>query len=99
MPTALVVGAFSLTLLPPLCYSLLQPEGNKKKRKRDPSKAKRAHTAYTMFVQENYEVIKKNLDPNVPSKDIISIVARQWAETSEEEKQVSSVVTSPSTMR
>mmetsp|Transcript_20913 Transcript_20913/g.29061 ORF Transcript_20913/g.29061 Transcript_20913/m.29061 type:complete len:179 (+) Transcript_20913:84-620(+) len=60
----------------------------KKKRKRDANRPKRQHTAYTMFVQENYESIKRNNDPNIGSKDIISIVARQWADTTEEEKQM-----------
>lgn len=58
----------------------------KKKRKRDPNRPKRQHTAYTMFVQENYELIKRSNTPNIPSKDIISIVARQWGETGAEEK-------------
>mmetsp|Transcript_21458 Transcript_21458/g.25893 ORF Transcript_21458/g.25893 Transcript_21458/m.25893 type:complete len:178 (-) Transcript_21458:65-598(-) len=60
----------------------------KKKRKRDSNRPKRQHTAYTMFVQENYESIKRNNDPNIGSKDIISMVARQWADTPEEEKQM-----------
>jgi hypothetical protein len=40
-----------------------------------------------LFVHENYEIIKKN-HADVPSKDIISIMARQWASISDEEKQI-----------
>jgi hypothetical protein len=38
-----------------------------------------------MFVMENYDAIKKN-NAEMPSKEIISMVARQWAQVSEEEK-------------
>lgn len=62
--------------------------GLKKKRKRE-TKTKRAPTAYTLFVHENYEMIKKTQgDENMPSRDIISLVAQQWAQTSETEKQM-----------
>jgi hypothetical protein len=60
----------------------------RKKRKREPNKPKRQPTAYTMFVQENYDIIKRANDPNMPGKDVIALIARQWAGTSEEEKQV-----------
>jgi hypothetical protein len=65
--------------------------GSTKKRKRDPNKPKRQQTAYTLFVSENYDHIKRTHDPNMPGKDIISMVARQWAATSEEEKLVSTL--------
>ena len=59
----------------------------KKKRRRE--KAKRAPTAYTLFVHENYETIKKARgDPEMASRDVIALVAQQWAETSETEKQM-----------
>lgn len=57
----------------------------KRKQARDPNRPKRQHTAYTMFVMENYEAIKKQ-NTDMPSKEIISMVARQWAQVSEEEK-------------
>jgi len=40
-----------------------------------------------MFVQENYQAIKKD-NEHLHSKDIISMVANQWAQVSEEEKQI-----------
>lgn len=55
----------------------------RKKRKRQTS----SHTAYTLFVHENFELIKKD-NPELASKDIISALARQWAGTSEDEKQI-----------
>jgi hypothetical protein len=60
-------------------------KASKRKAVRDPNRPKRQHTAYTMFVMENYEAIKKN-NAEMPSKEIISMVARQWAQVSEEEK-------------
>lgn len=68
------------------CFCFPATDGSRKKRKRDPGKPKRQQTAYTCFVSENYELIKKNHDPNMPSKDVIALIARQWAATSEEEK-------------
>jgi hypothetical protein len=63
-------------------------EVNRKgRRKRDPSRTKRQHTAYTLFVQENFEAIKKN-NPDMPPKDIISMVAQQWSEVSGEEREL-----------
>mmetsp|Transcript_40148 Transcript_40148/g.60260 ORF Transcript_40148/g.60260 Transcript_40148/m.60260 type:complete len:143 (-) Transcript_40148:370-798(-) len=59
----------------------------KQKRKREPKRPKRQQTAYTMFIQENYELVKKS-NPTMSSKDITSIVAKQWANVSEEDKQV-----------
>ena len=62
-------------------------DGSRKKRRREASKPKRQQTAYTCFVSDNYEVIKKN-NPNMQSKDVIALIARQWAATSEEEKEL-----------
>mmetsp|Transcript_21078 Transcript_21078/g.31243 ORF Transcript_21078/g.31243 Transcript_21078/m.31243 type:complete len:163 (+) Transcript_21078:150-638(+) len=60
---------------------------SKSKRKNTQSRPKRQHTAYTMFVMESFEAIKKN-NPEMPPKDIISMVARQWAQLSDEEKEL-----------
>lgn len=58
----------------------------RKKRKRE-TKAKKAHTAYTLYVHENYEAIKKSHGADMPSKDVISIIARQWSQIDDQEKQ------------
>jgi hypothetical protein len=58
-----------------------------RKRKPNPNRRKRQHTAYTLFVQETYPGVKA-ANPNLPSKDVISIVAKQWGNLlSLEEKQ------------
>jgi hypothetical protein len=57
-----------------------------RKRKHDPRRPKRQHTAYTLFVQENYQSIRGQY-PELQSKDIIGLVARQWAAVSDLEKQ------------
>lgn len=59
----------------------------KRKRPPNPNRQKRQHTAYTLFVQENYPGVRAQY-PNVQSKDIIGMVARQWASVPEIEKQV-----------
>jgi HMG (high mobility group) box len=56
-----------------------------RKRQRDPNRRKRQHTAYTLFVQETYPGVKEQ-HPDLQSKDVISIVARQWKEFSLAEK-------------
>jgi hypothetical protein len=38
-------------------------------------------------VHENYEAIKKTNGANMPSKDIISMIARQWSQIDDQEKQ------------
>eukprot|EP00980_Cylindrotheca_fusiformis_P028272 scaffold22589_cov138-Cylindrotheca_fusiformis.AAC.35 len=48
-----------------------------RKRKANPNRRKRQHTAYTLFVKETYPRIKAAY-PEYPSKDVISIVAKQW---------------------
>jgi hypothetical protein len=48
-----------------------------RKRKSNPNRRKRQHTAYTLFVQETYPGVKA-ANPELPSKDVISIVAKQW---------------------
>ena len=50
----------------------------KRQRVHDPNKPKRKHTAYTLFVKDNYPSLKA-LQPALQSKDIIGMVARQWA--------------------
>lgn len=66
---------------------LLFPDSSRRVKRKLASKPKRQHTAYTMFVQENYDAIKKN-HAEMPSKDIIAMVARQWGQISEEEKEL-----------
>ena len=61
-------------------------KARKRKRRHDPNRPKRQHTAYTLFVQENYPSIR-NQYPELQSKDIIGLVARQWAEVSDLEQQ------------
>lgn len=63
----------------------------RKRRKKDPNKPKRAATGYTLFVSENYESMKRNNDPALAGKDIITMIARQWEATSPEEKEVSMI--------
>jgi HMG (high mobility group) box len=58
-----------------------------RKRKVNPNRKKRAHTAYTLFVHERYPFVK-NENPDLQSKEVISIVARLWAEVPIEEKRV-----------
>jgi hypothetical protein len=58
----------------------------RKKRKRE-TKPKKAHTAYTLYVHENYESVKKTHGADMPSKEIITIIARQWSQIGDQEKQ------------
>jgi hypothetical protein len=58
-----------------------------RRRKINPNRRKRQHTAYTIFVKETYPGIKES-NPQLASKDIIAIVARQWKhQVTPEEKQ------------
>jgi hypothetical protein len=57
-----------------------------RKRKSNPNRRKRQHTAYTLFVKEIYPDVKIQ-HPDWPSKDVISIVAKQWATVPAAEKQ------------
>jgi hypothetical protein len=57
-----------------------------RKRKSNPNRRKRQHTAYTLFVKEIYPDVKVQ-HPDWPSKDVISIVAKQWATVPVAEKQ------------
>ena len=50
-----------------------------RKRKLDPNRRRRQHTAYTLFVQEIYPGVKAQ-HPDLQSKEVISIVAKQWKE-------------------
>ena len=58
-----------------------------RKRKIDPNRRKRQHTAYTLFVKEIYPGVKAQ-HPELQSKEVISIVAKQWKEslTAEEKR-------------
>uniref|UniRef100_A0A7S4IXZ3 HMG box domain-containing protein n=1 Tax=Odontella aurita TaxID=265563 RepID=A0A7S4IXZ3_9STRA len=63
-------------------------EAKERKKRRLVSRPKK-HTAFTLFVQENFEQIKNSAESaSLESKDIIAIVAKQWAEMGLEEKQV-----------
>jgi hypothetical protein len=57
----------------------------KRQRLHDPNKPKRRHTAYTLFVQQHYPSLKE-MQPELQSKDIIQLVARQWAAMNDVEK-------------
>lgn len=57
-----------------------------RKRKQDPNRRKRQHTAYTLFVQETYPGVKLQ-HPELQSKDVISLVAKQWKGFSAPEKK------------
>lgn len=48
-----------------------------KKRKMNPDRPKRKHTGYTLFMQEMYPSAKSEC-PDLPSKDLISLVAKRW---------------------
>ena len=62
----------------------------KRKRALNPNRPKRQHTAYTLFVHEVYPTIRAQYQDtdNFQSKDIIGLVARQWASIPDEEKRV-----------
>jgi hypothetical protein len=57
-----------------------------RKRKANPNRRKRQHTAYTLFVQEIYPGIRQK-HPGKPSKDLISMVAKQWADVAADKKK------------
>lgn len=61
-------------------------KAKKRKRPKNPDRPKRQHTAYTLFVQENYPSVRA-LNPTLQSKDVITMVARQWAAVTDLEKQ------------
>jgi len=61
-------------------------KSKKRKRQRNPSKTKRQHTAYTFFVQTNYPNVKAE-NPEHQSKDVITILAKQWADVPEIERK------------
>jgi len=50
-----------------------------KKRRTKPDRPKRKHTGYTLFMQEVYPSAKSEY-PELPSKELISLVARRWKE-------------------
>ncbi|KAL3941285.1 MAG: hypothetical protein SGBAC_004333 [Bacillariaceae sp.] len=57
-----------------------------KKRKRD-EKSKRVHLAYSEFIKVNIDQFKKS-HPDVPAREVVSIMSQQWTNTSEEEKNI-----------
>lgn len=57
-----------------------------RKRKLDPNRRKRQHTAYTLFVQEIYPSVKAQ-HSDLQSKEVISIVAKQWKAMMADEKR------------
>eukprot|EP00544_Gedaniella_sp_CCMP2646_P015059 CAMPEP_0202486504 /NCGR_PEP_ID=MMETSP1361-20130828/5068_1 /ASSEMBLY_ACC=CAM_ASM_000849 /TAXON_ID=210615 /ORGANISM="Staurosira complex sp., Strain CCMP2646" /LENGTH=199 /DNA_ID=CAMNT_0049115681 /DNA_START=109 /DNA_END=708 /DNA_ORIENTATION=+ len=57
-----------------------------RQRHHNPNRKKRSHTAYTLFVQENYPGVRAEY-PILQSKDIIGMVARQWSSITDEEKK------------
>ena len=58
-----------------------------RKRKSNPDRPKRKHTAYTLFVQEQHPLIRAQ-HPTWLSKQILSVVAKQWADVPAEEKKM-----------
>jgi hypothetical protein len=56
-----------------------------RKRKTNPNRRKRQHTGYTLYMQEHYPGAKV-AHPGFPSKDIIAMIAKQWAELGPIEK-------------
>jgi hypothetical protein len=60
----------------------------KKKRKREGPKNKRGPTGYTLFFQETYNNIKKdNGDDGIDSKDVLMLIARQWNDIDDGDKE------------
>lgn len=56
-----------------------------RKRKANPNRKKRQHTGYTLYMHDHYPAIKE-ANPDFASKDVITIVAKQWADLSPGEK-------------
>jgi hypothetical protein len=56
-----------------------------RQRKSKPDRPKRQHTAYTLFVSEVYPSVKAQ-NQGRPSKDLIAIVAKEWASLPDNEK-------------
>ena len=54
-------------------------------RKSNPNRKKRKHTGYTLYMQEHYPAIKLS-NPEFASKDVITIVAKEWADLSADAK-------------
>ena len=54
-------------------------------RKSNPNRKKRQHTGYTLYMQEHYPAIKL-ANPEFASKDVITIVAKEWADMSADAK-------------
>ena len=60
---------------------------NPRQRKANPDRRKRQHTAYTLFVKEHHAAIRAQ-DPDRPSSEIISMIAKQWAQVSAEDQKL-----------
>ena len=60
-----------------------KPKVRKRKMKAD--RPKRKHTGYTLFMQEKYPNVKTE-HTDLPNKDLISLVAKQWKDLNAEEK-------------
>jgi hypothetical protein len=82
--------------LPDFVGTRIDIANRNKKRKRNPAAStpetwKRAHTGYTLFVQENLLSIKENTaasqDEVINEKEIISTLARRWSQIDDLEKQ------------
>ena len=56
-----------------------------RKRKANPNRRKRQHTGYTLYMQDTYPTMK-DANPDLASKDIIAMLAKQWAEIPQNEK-------------
>jgi len=51
-----------------------------RRRKLNPNRTKRQHTGYTLFMQEQYPIYKA-ANPSLSSKELISMVAKEWKES------------------
>ena len=56
-----------------------------KRKERDPNKPKRPQSAYNLFYQDKAQLFKEQ-NPNVPQKDIMSIIGPTWKECPPNEK-------------
>ncbi|MGK3743134.1 MAG: hypothetical protein ACI90V_009990 [Bacillariaceae sp.] len=56
-----------------------------RKRKMKVDRPKRKHTGYTLFMQEKYPNVKAE-HTDLPNKELISLVAKQWKDLDAEEK-------------
>jgi hypothetical protein len=69
-------------------------EGAKKRRvkkPRDPNEPKRPASSYIMFQNEVRKELKSQ-NPNVSQSDLLHMIAKQWAEMTDEQKAVSTII-------